>query len=184
MRLLQLLLILLILPLGACALNGKTTTYALATPTAYALGAGDVLRVKVYGDETVTGSYRVDDSGAVSMPLIGILKVAGKTTAEAAASIAAALANGFIRSPDVAVEIESYRPYFIQGAVKSGGQFPYVPGLTVRAAIATAGGYTDTANRTRVALYRKAGDVMEKISADLDFPVMPGDTLVISERWL
>jgi len=150
----------------------------------YTLGGGDVIRVKVYGDETVTGTYKVDDAGTVSMPLVGQLMVTGKTTAQAAAAIAAALANGFVRNPDVAVEIETYRPFFIQGAVKNGGQFPYISGMIVRVAISTAGGYSDTVNRTRAMIYRRQGDQMLKSSVDLDFPIYPGDTIVIAERWL
>lgn len=184
MRWLQLCLILLLVPLAACSLNGKTTTYSVESRGVYTLGGGDVLRVKVYGDDTVTGSYKVDDAGTISMPLVGQLKVSGKSTAETAAAIAAALANGFVRNPDVAVEIETYRPFFIQGAVKLGGQFTYVSGMTVRAAVSTAGGYSDTANRMRATIYRKVGETMQKSVVDLDFPIYPGDTIVIAERWL
>jgi polysaccharide biosynthesis/export protein len=184
LRWLQLCLLLLLLPLAACSLNGRTTTYPLETHSVYTLGGGDVIRVKVYGDETVTGSYKVDDAGTVSMPLVGLLRVTGKTTAQTAAAIAAALANGYIRNPDVAVEIETYRPFFIQGAVKNGGQFPYVSGMTIRAAVSTAGGYSDTAQRQRATIYRKIGDRMQKSVVDLDFPIFPGDTIVIAERWL
>ncbi|MBL8598872.1 MAG: polysaccharide export protein [Devosia sp.] len=184
MRWLQLCLLLVLLPLAACSLSGKTTTYSLEPRTVYTLGGGDTIRVKVYGDETVAGSYRVDDAGTVSMPLIGQLYVSGRTTAQTAAAIAAALANGFVRNPDVAVEIESYRPFFIQGAVKGAGQFPYVSGMTVRAAVSTAGGYSDTANRQRATIYRKVGEQMQKSVVDLDFPIFPGDTIVIAERWL
>jgi polysaccharide export outer membrane protein len=184
MRWLQLCLLLVLLPLAACSLNGKTTTYSLEPRSVYALGGGDMIRVKVYGDETVTGTYKVDDAGTVSMPLVGQLFVAGKTTAETAAAIAAALADGFVRNPDVAVEVETYRPFFIQGAVKGGGQFPYVSGMTIRAAISTAGGFSDTAQRQRATIYRKVGANMQKSVVDLDFPIYPGDTIVISERWL
>ena len=184
MRWLQFCLLLVLLPLAACSLNGKTTTYSLEPRSVYTLGGGDTIRVKVYGDETVTGSYKVDDAGTVSMPLIGQVQVSGRTTAQAAAAIAAQLANGFVRTPDVAVEVETYRPFFIQGAVKGGGQFPYVSGLTIRAAVSTAGGYSDTAQRQRATIYRKVGDRMQKSVVDLDFPIFPGDTIVISERWL
>ena len=184
MRWLQLCLLLVLLPLAACSLNGKITTYPLEPRSVYTLGGGDMIRVKVYGDETVTGTYKVDDAGTVSMPLIGQLRVTGMTTAQTASAIAAALANGYIRNPDVAVEIETYRPFFIQGAVKTGGQFPYVSGMTIRAAVSTAGGYTDTAQRQRATIYRKVGDKMLKSVVDLDFPIFPGDTIVISERWL
>jgi polysaccharide export outer membrane protein len=184
MRWLQLCLLLVLLPLAACSLNGKTTTYPLEPRSVYTLGGGDMIRVKVYGDETVTGTYKVDDAGTVSMPLVGQLRVAGMTTAQTAATIAASLANGFMRNPDVAVEIETYRPFFIQGAIKSAGQFPYVSGMTVRAAVSTAGGYSDTAQRQRATIYRKIGEHMLKSVVDLDFPIFPGDTIVISERWL
>lgn len=184
MRWLQLCLLLVLLPLAACSLNGKTTTYSLETRSVYTLGGGDAIRVKVYGDDTVTGSYKVDDAGTVSLPLVGQIHVEGRTTAETAAAIAAALANGFVRNPDVAVEIETYRPFFIQGAIKLGGQFPYVSGMTVRQAVSTAGGYSDTANRQRATIYRKVGEQMQKSVVDLDFPIYPGDTIVIAERWL
>lgn len=184
MRWLQLCLILLLLPLAACSLNGKTTTYAVPAAGLYTLGAGDVVSIKVYGDESVTGTYKIDDAGTLAMPLVGQLRVAGLTTSQAAATIAKALAAGFVRNPDVSVAIETYRPFFIQGAVRQGGQFTYVSGMTIRAAVSTAGGYTDTANRARAAIYRKIGDQMQKSIVDLDFPIFPGDTVVIGERWL
>jgi polysaccharide export outer membrane protein len=56
--------------------------------------------------------------------------------------------------------------------------------MTVRAAVSTAGGYSDTAQRQRATIYRKIGDQMQKSVVDLDFPIFPGDTIVISERWL
>jgi polysaccharide export outer membrane protein len=183
MRWLRLCLLLLILPLAACAQNGATT-YKLEPRAAYTLGGGDVLRVRVYGDDSVSGSYKVDDRGIVALPLVGELRVDGKTTSVAAGMIAAALANGFMRSPDVAVEIEGYRPFYIQGAVRNGGQFPYVSGMTARAAISTAGGYTDTANRARATIYRRIGEQMQKLTIDLDYPIFPGDTIVVAERWL
>jgi polysaccharide export outer membrane protein len=106
------------------------------------------------------------------------------TTQMAAANIAGALANGYMRNPDVAVEIDTYRPFFIQGAVKTAGQFTYVYGMTVRAAISTAGGYTETADRSRATIYRRQGKQMVKGTVSLDFPIFPGDTIVIAERWL
>ncbi len=184
MRWLRLLLFLLVLPLAACAINGKPSTYLVAVKGPYALDTGDVVRVSVYGEAELSRSYRVDDGGALALPLIGSVPVRGKTTQMAAAEITAALAAGFIREPSVAVEIETYRPFYIQGAVKTGGQFPYVYGMTVRAAISTAGGFSDTADRTKAIVYRRQGKEMVKGIVGLDFPIYPGDTLVVSERWL
>ena len=54
------------------------------------------------------------------------------TTAGRAAEISAKLRRGFIREPSVAVEIESYRPFFILGEVAAPGQYPYLPNMTAR----------------------------------------------------
>lgn len=183
MRWLQLILILMLIPLAGCALNAKPSTYLVQTKGPYTLDTGDVVRVTVYGEAEMSKSYRVDDAGAIALPLIGSIPVRGSTTQVAAARITAALADGYIREPSVAVEIDTYRPFFIQGAVKNAGQFSYVYGMTVRAAIATAGGYTDTADRTRAIVYRRQGAEIAKGAVDLDFPIYPGDTVVVSERW-
>jgi len=184
MRWLQLLFVLCLMPLAACAPN-PAKLYDITPHGPYTLGGGDVIRVIVYGDDSLSKSYKVDDSGMLSFPLVGPVRVAGLTTSEAAGAIASALANGFMRSPNVSAEVETYRPFFIQGAIKTGGQFPYVSGMTVRAAVSTAGGFSDTANRNRATIYRKLGDgEMSKASVDLDSPIYPGDTIVIAERWL
>lgn len=183
MHWLRLFLVLLLVPLAGCALNARPSTYLVQTKGPYALDTGDVVRVTVYGEAEMTQSYRVDDGGAISLPLVGSIKVRGLTTQMTAASITAALADGYIREPSVAVEMDTYRPFFIQGAIKSAGQFPYVYGMTVRAAISTAGGFSDTADRTRALIYRRQGTEMAKGTVDLDFPIYPGDTIVISERW-
>jgi polysaccharide export outer membrane protein len=184
MRWLRLFLLLLVLPLAACAVNTPPSTYLVEVKGPYSLDTGDVIRISVYGEAELTKSYAIDDAGAVSLPLIGSVPVRGRTTQQAAAAITAKLAQGFIREPSVAVEIEAYRPFFIQGAVTTAGQYPYVYGMTVRAAISTAGGYTDTASRKDALIYRRQGNQMVKGSVNLDFPIYPGDTIVIPERFL
>lgn len=184
MRWLRLFLVLLLVPLAGCALNARPATYLVEVKGPYTLDTGDVVRVTVYGEPELSKSFKVDDGGAISLPLVGAIKVRGLTTQMTAAAITAALAEGFIRDPSVAVEIETYRPFFIQGAVKTAGQFTYVYGMTVRAAISTAGGFSDTADRTRAIIYRRQGREMAKGVVGLDFPIYPGDTIVISERWL
>jgi polysaccharide export outer membrane protein len=88
---------------------------------AYHLDAGDRLRVVVYGQEGLTNTYAIDAGGSITLPLIGAVPARGRTTAGLAAEISARLRRGFIREPSVAVEIESYRPFFILG---SGGAGP------------------------------------------------------------
>ena len=56
--------------------------------------------------------------------------------------------------------------------------------MTIRAAVSTAGGYTDSANRLRATIYRKIGSQMHKSVVDLDFPIFPGDTIVVRSLYL
>ncbi|MET3925696.1 polysaccharide biosynthesis/export family protein [Devosia sp. 2618] len=182
MRWMPILTIALMLPLAACA-STRPATYLVETKGPYQLDTGDSVRVSVYGDAELTNTYRVDDSGSISFPLVGQVPVRGTTTKVAASRLAGALANGYMRNPNVAVEVAEYRPFFIQGEVRNAGQFQYVYGMTVRAAISTSGGFSDTADRNRALVYRQQGDQMVKGTVDLDFPIYPGDTIVILERW-
>lgn len=182
MRWLPIFALLLSLAVAGCTTT-RPATYLVETKGPYQLDTGDVVRVTVYGDAELSKSYKVDDKGAIAFPLVGAVPVRGGTTEEAGKRLARALANGYMRSPDVAVEIEQYRPFYIQGEVRNSGQFPYVYGMSVRAAISTAGGFTETADRDRALVYRQQGNQMVKGGVDLDFPIYPGDTIVISERW-
>ena len=169
--------------LTACA-NGLQKSYSVDTSGPYLLDTGDTVRVTVYGEADLSNTYRVDDSGNISFPLTGPIEVRGSTTQAAAARLTAALAAGYLRNPNVAVEVAEYRPFFIQGEVSAPGKYPFVYGMTARAAISTAGGFKETASRDHVVIYRPiAGGRMAKGNVDLDFPVFPGDTIVVEDRW-
>ncbi len=182
MRWLSLLMIAMMLPLAGCTTT-RPATYVVDTKGPYQLDTGDTVRVTVYGEADLSNTYRIDDGGAIAFPLVGPVQVRGVTTKVAASRLAAALANGYMRNPDVAVEVAEYRPFFIQGEITNAGQFQYVYGMTVRAAVSTSGGFTDTADRGRALVYRRQGNEMIKSNVDLDFPIYPGDTIVILERW-
>jgi polysaccharide export outer membrane protein len=182
MRWLPILALTLLMPLAGCTTT-RPATYFVEPTGPYTLDTGDLVRVTVYGDQELSNSYRVGDNGTISFPLVGQVQVRGQTTTVAASRLAGALANGYLRNPNVAIEVAEYRPFFIQGAVRTSGQFSYVPNMTARAAISTAGGYTDTADRNQVTVYRRQGDEMVRGSVNLDLPLVPGDTVVVSERW-
>src|ERR1700742_4599001 len=156
-----------------------------AAPTAgtYMLGPNDRVRVKVYGEPDITGEYEVDSTGQISVPLAGHITADGLTTKQLERAIAAALAKGIVKDPRVNVEVALYRPYYILGEVKKGGEYPYRLGLTVLDAVASAGGFTYRANENKVYL-RRAGQNAEEIYA-LDAPVLvfPGDNIRIPERY-
>jgi polysaccharide biosynthesis/export protein len=164
--------------------------YAAPVPVAYAprdsvyqLDAGDKLRVVVYGQEGLTNTYAIDASGSITMPLIGSVHARGRSTAGLAADITAKLRNGYIREPSVAVEIESYRPFFILGEVQAPGQYPYVPNMTVESAIAIAGGFSARAKRDIVTLTHTDGAGALRYEVPLGTSLKPGDTVQVGERW-
>jgi polysaccharide biosynthesis/export protein len=149
----------------------------------YRLDAGDKLRVVVYGQEGLTNTYAIDAGGSITMPLIGSVPARGKTPAGLAADITAKLRNGFIREPSVAVEIDSYRPFFILGEVAAPGQYPYVPNMTVESAVAIAGGFSPRAKRDRVTLTHTDGAGTSRYVVPLGTALGPGDTVQVGERW-
>lgn len=183
-------ILLLALVLSGCAVAPKSTSVAdqygmpVTSEASYLLDTGDILRVTVYNDTQLTNSYGIDDAGYISMPLVGRIAVRGRTVSQTAAVITQRLAEGYLRDPNVAVEVAQYRPFFIQGQVKNAGQFPFVFGMSVRAAVSTAGGFSDVASKNSATIYRKTGASTKAIRVTMDAPIQPGDTIVINERWL
>ena len=102
----------------------------------YRLGAGDRVRVTVFEQESLTNTYSVDQSGYIAFPLVGAVPARGHTVQQIEGEIAAKLRKGYLRDPDVSVEVDRYRPIFVMGEVGAAGQYSYVPGLTVQKAIA------------------------------------------------
>ncbi len=149
----------------------------------YQLDAGDRLRVQVFGQEGLTNSYIVDASGNISMTLIGSVPVRGLTTSQVAAAISSRLRSGYIRNPHVSVEVEVYRPFFILGEVNAPGQYPYVPNMTVEAAVAIAGGFAPRASKSDILVARNFNGEVMRTRVPADFPMRPGDTVTVRERW-
>jgi len=149
----------------------------------YALDSGDKLRVVVFGQEGLSASYSVDISGRITMPLIGAVNARGMTPAGLQLAIAAKLRNGFVREPHVAVEVELYRPFFILGEVTLPGQYPYVPDMTVETAVAIAGGYTPRAFKHKIEISKQVNGLTETRVVSPNYPVRPGETVHIAERW-
>jgi len=161
--------------------------YNYAAPAAasgYGLDSGDRLRIVVFGQDGLTNSYIVGAGGQIDMPLIGAVSARGLTTDQLAARISDKLRDGYIREPHVAVEIESYRPFFILGEVAAPGQYPYVANMTVETAVAIAGGFGPRASRKTVVLTRNYYGRQIRMAVPLTFPLRPGDTISVQERWL
>lgn len=149
----------------------------------YRLGPGDQIRVITFGEEQLTGDFRVSDTGSLDIPLIGVVPANGLTTSELASEITQELvAKKLFRSPSVSVEVAEYRPIFILGEVSHPGQFPYQPGMTVLSAVAVAGGFTYRAVEDHVSIVRTQGDHAVESQATRQAYLRPGDVVTVFER--
>ena len=153
---------------------------ALQAP--YRLDAGDRLRVTVFEQEDLTNTYVVDKAGYIAFPLVGAVGARGHTIKQVEADIAARLAQGYIRDPDVSVEVDRYRPFFIMGEVGTAGQYTYVPGMTVQNAVAIAGGFSARASHETVDVTRQINGKVLTGTVPLTDPILPGDTIYVKER--
>ncbi len=149
----------------------------------YLLDSGDRLRIFVYGQPNLSRLYIVDHDGKIAVPLIGEISARGKTTRELQGMIRARLGAEFVKDPQVTVDVQQNRPFFILGEVKNAGQFPYVSGMTIETAIAIAGGYTERASTRKYRITRRINGLVEQIEAPGDYVVKAGDTVHVFERF-
>jgi len=147
----------------------------------YRLGAGDKLKLTVFGEENLSGQFEVNALGQVPLPLAGEVPAKGLTLDQFRDAVAGRLANGYLKNPKVSVEVLNFRPIYVHGEVKSGGEFAFKTGLKLRDAIAMAGGYTYRANQSYVLVSRE-GEPEVKVPMPSSSPVLPGDNVRIPER--
>ena len=166
---------------GGCTERAPLTEPVPALSSPYRLDSGDRLRIVVYDQPSLTNIYEVDQSGQVAVPLIGDVPARNATTDELAQRIRIKLAAAYLRDPDVTVEINAYRPFFVLGEVGSPGQFAYVPGISAETAVAMAGGFSDRANKRTVRVSRIVNGQLVEARIPVIEPVRPGDTIYVPE---
>jgi polysaccharide export outer membrane protein len=129
------------------------TTFAQGPPleqsrrSDYVVGAQDVLKVTVFDEPQLSGSFRVDQDGTFTYPFVGRLKAVGQTLRTIEGELTNLLADGYVRRPQVTIEVEQYRSrsIFIVGEVRTPGKYPLSGEMTLMEALAQAGSTTQTA---------------------------------------
>ena len=165
-------LLLLILPQFAAAQDG------------YQLNAGDSVRVYVYGEPDLTfESLLIGQNGRISYPFLGELMVSGKTAAELQQLIVDGLKPDYLVDPRVAVSVVRYRPFFVNGEVNRPGGVDFQPGLTLRKAIALAGGFTERANKKEVLVISDSDPERLERKVGLEYQVQPGDIFTVRDTF-
>ncbi len=147
----------------------------------YRIGPNDVIRIQVFGEDDLTVEGRVGGDGKLNYPLLGALRVEGRTTDELQRELTTRLADGYVRQPKVSVSIAKHRNFYVSGEVKTPGGFPFEDGLTVQKAVTMAGGFTEKAARGMLLVTRPTGQQEQSIPAQLHTPLLPDDSLVVGQ---
>ena len=152
--------------------------------SSYKLGAGDVITIRVFGEDDFTKEkIKLNDAGAVSFPAIGEIKVLGLTIGDLERLVTNGLRGRILVNPRVSVQIEEYRPFYVNGMVDKPGGYPYQPGLTVRKATSLAGGFKERASLSKIYIIREGDPAQRPQKAELNTPVGPGDILTVEESF-
>jgi polysaccharide export outer membrane protein len=168
---------------GCTAPGAGLSPISASTAGPYHLGVGDQVRIITFGTQQLSGEFRVNDSGNISLPLVGAVPAAGLTPGQLESSIVNTLkTKGLFGNPSVSVEVITYRPFFILGEVSKPGQYPYQPGMTVLTAVAVGGGFTYRAVTDRFSIVRHSDDKAAEYLADRQTFVEPGDVITVYER--
>jgi len=169
--------------LSACAGRGADLPRLPPAAGDYRLAPGDQLRLITAGEETLTGEFRVADSGRIALPLLGPVDAATQTPRGLGEEIARKLRDaGLLRNPSVSVEVLATRPVYVLGEVNRPGQYPFQTGMTMVSAVAAAGGFTYRAINDYAGVVRMAeGSTLEGRATRRDM-IQPGDVITIYER--
>lgn len=196
--------LLLMVALAGCSSTPSLPTELLEATNAgladeYRIGVDDQVQVTVWGNDALSVNMPVRPDGKISMPLIGDVDAGGLTAEEMASRIRDALAEEYIRNPNVTVQITELRSHEylsrvrVTGAVQAPISIPYRQGMTILDAVLAAGGVTEYAAPARTVLQRstKTGTDVYKINLDrilnkgdneANARLYPGDTITVPKR--
>lgn len=154
--------------------------------SSYTLNTGDHVQVTVFEEPDLSISAVLDDTGAISFPLLGEIEVRGLTPRQLESRITEGLRGRFLINPRVNVAILEYRPFFVRGEVSNPGGFPFKPGLTLEKAVSMAGGFTSRASRSKFYIISDDSSVGKgeaSRSATLSSRIRPGDVINIEQSF-
>lgn len=166
---------------GTAAGSVLAPVFSLASD--YKLGPGDRLMIVVFNEKDLSIDARLSDAGTLSFPLLGEVRAQGMTIGMLNDYLTDQLKHGYLVNPQVYVSILEYRQFFVNGEVNKPGGLPFQPGLTVRKAIALAGGFTPRASYTKIFIIHEDDPLGRPLPATLDTFLRPGDILTIEQSF-
>ena len=177
--------------------GNSTNSFALAAstisaPSGYRLATDDQIAIEIYGEDELRSAVRLNADGAVSLPLLGPVHLAGLTLNQSAARLTELYGKDYVVNPKVNVMLMSYakRRFIVLGQVSRPGSYEMPEGspngIDMLEAIAIAGGYTRIAAPERIIV--KRSDQVLRVDAKRlaresgkGFLVQPGDSITVGE---
>jgi polysaccharide export outer membrane protein len=134
----------------------------------YVVGPADILRVNVFNEPQMSGAFRIEADGYFSYPFLGRIKAGGRSVADVASMLRVRLADGYLRDPQVTVEVEVFRSQsvFVMGEVRTPGKYVLSGAATLLDALSQAGSTTPSSGTDVLILRPTTGQVA-------DAPVLP-----------
>jgi len=135
-----------------------------ASPDSYVIGPQDMLSITVFNESDLTGRFRVENDGLFTYPLLGRVAAAGRTLGDLQETLIKLLANGFLRNPQVRVEIDAYKSQsvIVTGQVRAPGEITMTgASMTLLQALAQAGSPTADASNEVIVQRRPASGEAE-----------------------
>ncbi len=174
-------------------INLKQPTPVVGIGADYLVGPNDLLEIEVFDLENLKRTVRVNAAGAISLPLIGGVVVAGLTAEKVEEVIAKRYSEKYLQNPQVSVFIKEFttQRITVEGAVQKPGIYPLTGQITLLRALALAGGAGQIANMGEVIVFRTSDrgvrqaavfDVDGIRSGKGDDPVIKGDDLIVVQR--
>ena len=173
--------------------SGSTSAFAQAAPAAaapaapsaatpqapaeeeYAVGPQDVINVRIYGEEKLSGRIRIDSDGTFPFEYLGRVKAEGMTTGQIESYLTTALGDGYLRNPQISVEVVEYRSQsvFVTGEVRSPNKYSLPGNSTLMDVLTLAGSVTPSAgNWVQITHARKGVELLgPAASAEYDMRI-------------
>lgn len=177
--------------------NGNTyssaSSYGVAVSENYILKTSDVVELQVYQEPDLRKAVRIEGDGTVALALIGKVKLAGMTIAEAQSLVTDLYNRDYLVDPQVSLQIVEFAPKFVHvlGMVGNPGKVSMPPDsdLTLIDAISQSRGVTRLGNARKVRIKRNDGTKPFDVDYDeirrgeaKDIILREGDTITVPER--
>ena len=175
------------------ALPGANKAQPTSISPDYKITPNDLLEVEVFGVSELKRTVRVNTTGQISLPLIGMIQVAGLTPADAEALIALQYGSKYLQDPQVSIFIKEFTTQRItlDGALNKPGVYPLTGQISLLRALAMAGGGGQLADMENVMLFRMGPkgkseaqkyDVLKIRKGEAPDPMLQNDDVVVVNR--